>query len=140
MRRTLIALAAAGLLTSGVAAAGSTSVQVYHDGNAAIVPVQYVDQNGNRWYDRSATIDQREAQIRHRIEHGVSDGRITNREARRLYRELASIEATEHSYKSDGRLTYRETAELNRRLDNLASNVRVQMRDDDRRYSYNYNR
>ena len=38
---------------------------------------------------------------------------------------------------ADGRLSHREDAELKRNLDRLADNVRAQMRDDDRRYSYN---
>jgi hypothetical protein len=37
---------------------------------------------------------------------------------------------------ADGRLNYREDAELKRNLDVLADNVRQQMRDDDRRFSY----
>ena len=87
--------------------------------------------------DRAASINEREAQIRARIERGLNNGRITQREARPLYRELGSIEATERAYKADGRLSYREDAELNRRLDRLADNVRIQLRDDERRYSYN---
>ena len=67
----------------------------------------------------------------------MNDGRITNREARILYRQLAAIEPKERTFKSDGRLSYREDAELNRRLDRLADNVRIQLRDDERRYSYN---
>jgi hypothetical protein len=81
-------------------------------------------------------INEREARIRAQIQRGVNDGRITNREARGLYRELASIEARERAFKADGRLNYREDAELNRDLDRLANNVRAQVRDDERRYSY----
>ena len=36
----------------------------------------------------------------------------------------------------DGRLSYREDADLKRHLDRLADNVRVQLRDEDRRDSY----
>ncbi|HET7033447.1 MAG TPA: hypothetical protein VFJ48_10010 [Casimicrobiaceae bacterium] len=140
MKRTLIALAAAGVLASGGALAGTT--QITGDfGTAAVVPVQYSNgpqySNGSRWDDRSVNVNERESRIRARIERGIRDGRITRGEARGLYRELASIEATEHAYKSDGRLSYRESAELNRRLDRLADNVRVQVRDEERRYSYN---
>ena len=145
MRSTLIALATAGVLASGAAVAGSTTVQSNRDsGYAAFVPVQYSDRYAypdrypNRWDDRSATVNEREAHIRARIERGLNDGRITNREARGLYRELASIEAKERAFKADGRLNYREEAQLNRDLDRLAENVRVQLRDDERRYSYNY--
>jgi hypothetical protein len=135
MKRTLIALAAAGVLASGGAVAGTTIQVTGGFGTAPVVPVQY--SNGYRWDDRSMSVNERESRIRARIEHGLTDGRITRGEARGLYRELASIEATERTYKSDGRLSYRENAELNRRLDRLADNVRVQLRDDDWRYSYN---
>ena len=142
MRSTLIALAAAGLLASGGATAAPATIQVNHDiGSAALVPVQYsgnanADPNAYHSGDRAANINEREARIRARIERGRNEGKITNFEARRLYRELGAVEAKERSYKADGRLTYREDAELNRNLDRLAENVRAQMRDDDRTYSY----
>ena len=98
MRRTLIAIAAAGALASGAAVAASTTVQLNHDtGYAGFVPVQY---SSDRWDDRAASINDREAHIKARIDRGVNDGRITRIEARRLYRQLASIEAKERSYKS----------------------------------------
>ena len=135
MRRTLIAIAAAGALASGAAVAASTTVQLNHDtGYAGFVPVQY---SSDRWDDRAASINEREGHIKARIDRGVNDGRITRIEARRLYRQLASIEAKERSYKSDGRLNYREEAQLKRDLDSLAQNVHVQLRDQDRSYSYN---
>jgi len=135
MRRTLIAIATAGALASGAAIAGSTTVQLNQEpGRGAFVPAQY---SPDRWDDRSASINDREARIRARIDRGINDGRITKSEARRLYRQLASIEAKEHSYKSDGRLSYREEAQLKHDLDSLAQNVQVQLRDEDRSYSYN---
>ena len=140
MRTTLIALATAGVIASGGALAGTTTVQVQH---TAFVPVQYSTQYStpyvapapDRFDVRAATVNEREARIRARIERGLSDGRITHREARRLYRQLASIEAKERSFKSDGRINRREDAELRRDLDRLAENVRVQLRDQER-YSY----
>jgi hypothetical protein len=90
--------------------------------------------NNDRWDDRSATINEREARINARIQRGLRDGRITNREARRLYNELADIEEKERAFGSDGRLSGRESAELNRDLDRLAEDVREQMRDEQRRY------
>jgi len=137
MRSTLIAVATASVLAAGGAAAGTTAVQVDHGfGSAAFVQVQYSDRYSDHGYDRSANINEREAQIRARIQRGLNDGRITNREARLLYRQLAAIEAKERAFKADGRLNYREDAELRRNLDQLAENVRVQLRDDERRYSY----
>ena len=137
MRNTLIALATAGVIASGGAVAGTTAAQVNRDASyAAFVPVQYSTQYSTQYSDRSAAINEREAHIRARIERGMHNGRITNAEARRLYRQLASIESKERSFKADGRLNYREDRELNRDLDRLAENVRVQLRDEDRRYSY----
>ncbi len=136
MRSTLIALATAGLLATGGATAGTATIQVTRNvGSAAVVPVQH-SQHSDRWDDRSANVNEREARIKARIERGLHDGRITNPEARRLHRELASIEAKERAFRADGRLSYREDAELKSNLDRLAENVRVQLRDDERRYSY----
>jgi hypothetical protein len=146
MRKTLIALAAAGVLASGAAAAATTG----HEFGTASVPVQY-GYNGDRWHDdrwhddrwhddrwddRAQNINEREARIRARIERGHNDGRLTHREARYLYRQLNAIEAKERAFLADGRLNYRENAELKRDLDVLADNVRREMRDEDRRYSY----
>ena len=141
MRRTLIALATVGIVASGSAVAGTTAHRDF--GAAAFVPVQY-STNDFRWDDRSVNINERESRIRNRIERGMHDGRITNREARRLLRELGTVEQKERSYMADGRLNARETAQLNRDLDVLAQNVRTQMRDEDRREAYgnpySYNR
>jgi hypothetical protein len=144
MRKTLIALATAGVLASGVAMAGNTNGHAY--GSTAFVPAQYTqpytqpDQDrwhDDRWDDRSQTVNEREARIRARIERGQTLGRLTDREARYLYRQLSVIEAKERTFMADGRLNRRETTELNQNLDRLANNVRAQMRDEDRRYSYN---
>jgi hypothetical protein len=148
MRKTLIALATAGVVASSVAMAGNTTGHAY--GSATFVPVQYTQQypqpnpqqygdrwHDDRWDDRSQTVNEREARIRARIERGQFTGRLTDFEARRLYRQLNVIEAKERSFMADGRLNRRESAELNQNLDVLANNVRTQMRDEDRRYSYN---
>jgi hypothetical protein len=136
MRKTLFALATAGVLASGAVTAATTA----HDIGTAFVPVQYNNNDrwrDDRWDDRAQAINEREARIRARIQRGQNDGRLTDREARNLYRQLSVIEAKERTFMADGRLNYREDAELKRNLDALADNVRAQMRDDDRRYSYN---
>jgi hypothetical protein len=94
--------------------------------------VQY--DRSDRWDDRSANIDEREARIKARIQRGIDDGRITDAEARRLHRELRDVEAKERAFRSDGRMGGREEAELNRDLDRLNDNVRRQMRDEQRQY------
>jgi CRISPR/Cas system-associated endoribonuclease Cas2 len=96
-----------------------------------LVAVQY---GYDRSDDRSANINEREARIKDRIQRGMHDGSLTDREARRLYRELADIEGKARAFRSDGRLDGRETAELNRDLDRLASNLQDQRHDEQRRY------
>ena len=124
--KTLIALAAAGVLASTTVAAGPTAARIDRQSYPAVLtPVQYSD-------DRSATIDERESRITERIQRGMNDGKITNREARRLQRELDAIEAKERAFKNDGRLSRRETDELTRDLNRLADHVRQQMRDEER--------
>ena len=135
MRRTLIAVATAGILASGGAIAGTTVPRDFVF--ETFTPVQYSNQHDHRWDDRSVNINEREARIRARIQRGLNDGRLTHWEARRLYRELASVEAKERAYMADGRLNFREQARLNRDLDGLTENLRAQLRDDDRRYSFN---
>ena len=138
MRQMLIAIATAGLLASGAAAAGTT-VQVKDDFATGFVPVQYDrPQYDRQWQDRSddrlGNINEREARIRDRIQRGMNDGRITDFEARRLWRELGSIEAKERAFRADGRINGREFDELNRDLDRLAEDVRSQLRDEQRRH------
>ena len=119
MKLTVIALAAAGLLASAVVPA-----QPYHRDDQ-----QRWAQNDDRWDDRAAGVDDREARINARIQRGMNDGRITEGEARRLYRELRDVEAKERAFKNDGRLSRRETDEINRDLDRLTGHVREQIRD-----------
>ena len=123
MKTTLIALAAAGMLASTVAAA-----QSYQYDNPRWNQNDRWAQN-ERWDDREAGVNEREARINARIQRGMNDGRINDYEARRLYRELRDIEAKERAYMNDGRLNRRETEDLNRDLDRLADHVRQQIRD-----------
>jgi|KBSSwiStaDraftv2_1062776.scaffolds.fasta_scaffold589941_2 hypothetical protein len=127
LKSTLIAVAVGGALASSVAVAGTTS--------AGLVPVAYSDQYMSRSDERALNVNEREAHLRARIERGMHDGRITNREARMLLRQLSSIESRERSYMADGRLNRRENDDLVRQLDRLSDNVRAQLRDEDRRYS-----
>ena len=116
MRKTLIAIATVGVIASGAAFAGSTGAQLNH----GFVPVQY--SSNDRWDDRAASINDREARIKARIDRGVSD---------------AELDHGGRIAPADGRLNHREEAQLKRDLDSLAQNVHVQLRDDDRSYSYN---
>ena len=134
MKRNLFALTTAAMLASGVAYAGGP-VGIAH---ARITPDGFVAVQYNDRYDRSderaASVNEREARIRNRIERGINDGRITRREAHQLFSELSAIEAKERGFRSDGRMGGRESAELNSDLDRLTDHVREQLRDEQRRY------
>ena len=134
MKTILTAIATAGVLASSAAFADTTTVQNHGPGldSPMILPVQ--NDRSDRWDNRGANINEREGRINARIQRGIQDGRITDREARRLYGELREVEAKERAFRSDGRISGREEAELHRDLDRLAANVRDQMRDDQRRY------
>jgi len=123
MKKTLLALAAAGV----VASTGAIAANGHDTHGPAFAPVQYHD--GDRWDDHSKSVNEREARINDRIARGIRDGHITEREARSLQRELSQIESKERSYNRDGRLSNRESEELNRDLDRLTDHVRQQIRD-----------
>jgi len=125
MNKILIALAAAGVLASGAAAAGTRDIS-----SAGFGHVQY--QQNQHSEDRAAQINEREARINARIQRGIQDGRLTEREAHRLMRELRDVTAKERTFKSDGRLNGREASELNSDLDRLAEHLRRQVHDNDR--------
>jgi len=131
MNRTLIAIATAGLLASGAVVAGQTNMYAPEANHHDLVAVQY---GYDRSDERSSNINEREARIKDRIQRGMRDGTLTDREARRLYGELRDIEGKERAFRSDGRLDGREAAQLNRDLDRLADDVRDQRQDEQRRY------
>ena len=146
MKSTLIAVAIAGVIASGTAAAATVqsdrdtrfanfaAVQYTQNYEPRLNEPRYNDDRMARWDDRSVSINEREARINARIDRGFHDGRLTEREVRRLQRELAYVEAKERGFKSDGRLSRRETDELNRDLDRVAANLRTQLGDEQRRY------
>ena len=129
MKKTLIALSTAAMLSSGAALAGTTmSPSNVPVGLQGFVSVQQY----NRSDERLASINEREARIRDRINRGINDGRITRREARQLYRELGDVQAKERAFRADGRIDGRESRELMAALDRLAENVRDQLHDEQR--------
>ena len=68
-------------------------------------------------------IDNRQDNLRARIQQGVRSGQITQREASRLYQRQRRIAQHEVQAKSDGTVTRRERAELNRELTALRADV-----------------
>ena len=135
MRKSLIALAAVGMLASGAVAADSYTVRIgEHDGRS-FVTVQDYGNDFRGWYDegRRMTIDERQVRINARIEHGLQTRALTRREARQLERQLALTEERERAYEADGRLTGRERAVLHRDLDTVAQRLRFEQHDAERR-------
>jgi Ni/Co efflux regulator RcnB len=75
---------------------------------------------------------QRQDNIERRIDQGVRSGQLTRREARNLHGQFRSLLRLEDRYRRDG-LNRRERADLQRRYDTLASRVRFQKHDFQRR-------
>ena len=85
-------------------------------------------------YERGGSINERQAQLQHRIARAEQTGRLNHREARRLREQLWDIHRVEARYRVDGRLNRWERSDLDQRLDRLAFRVRQEVRDDD--YGY----
>ncbi|HEX4885875.1 MAG TPA: hypothetical protein VFX05_17160 [Casimicrobiaceae bacterium] len=142
MKKSLFAVAVAGVLATGVAAADNAVIR-FDNGNARVYSVQdrWWDHGQERRYDnnprddgRQLDVDTRQARLQERIRRGFDNGRLTPREAQRMQRQLSEIEAKQRAFESDGRLGPREARELQDDMDRLASRMRSQLRDDDRRY------
>ncbi|MDP1886556.1 hypothetical protein [Polaromonas sp.] len=77
-------------------------------------------------------IDRLEYKISQRIDEGVRTGRITQREARRLYSRERVIERHEQAFKADGVVTQQERRQLRNELTALRDEVERMMRNDRR--------
>ncbi len=86
----------------------------------------------------SHSVDERQEQLRWRIDRAERRGALTRSEAWRLREGLRDIRRIEMRYRHDGRLSRWEVADLHRRLDGLQAHLRHERRDDDRRYGYGY--
>ena len=73
-------------------------------------------------------INQRQAQLDHRIDQGVRNGDLTRREAATLRAEFNQIARIEADYRRNG-LSNWERADLDRRFDNLSSRIRWERSD-----------
>ena len=81
------------------------------------------------------SINQRQQRLDWRIDRGLRDGSLSQREARRLREEFREIAYLEMRYRADG-LSGRERADLDRRFDRLEYQVRRERRDNDYGYGY----
>ena len=75
------------------------------------------------------SINQRQQRLDWRIERGLRDGSLSQREARRLREDFREIAYLEMRYRADG-LSGWERADLDRRFDRLEYQVRRERRDD----------
>jgi hypothetical protein len=114
MKTIVIALAAATALSAGAA-----SAQGYGYGARHWMPIN----------DRLERLDAR-------IDQGIQSGQLTRNEAYRLRSEFNVLVRLENRYGRNG-LSGWERADLDRRFDALATQIRFERRDGDRRYGYN---
>ena len=78
-------------------------------------------------------VNQRQAQIDHRIDVGVRNGSLTRREAANLRYEFQGIARLETQYRRTGGLQRWEMRDLDRRLDRLSARIRIDRHDRDDR-------
>lgn len=83
-------------------------------------------------------VNERQEQLRWRIDRAERRGTLTRSEAWRLREHLRDIRRIEFRYRHDGRLSRWEVNDLHRRMDGLQAHLRHERRDGDRRYGYGY--
>lgn len=77
-------------------------------------------------------IQQRKANIEHRIDMGIRNRSLTRNEASRLRTRFANLQRLEYRYRRNGLTTW-ERRDLDRRYDQLSRSIRVQRHDWQRR-------
>ena len=81
------------------------------------------------------SVNQRQANLEHRIDQGIRSGQITRPEAARLRGEFRSISRLEASYRRSNGLSMRERADLDARFDRLSRQIMAEKHDrHDRRH------
>jgi hypothetical protein len=75
------------------------------------------------------TINQRQANLEHRIDQGVRNGSLTRGEALRLRGEFRSLSRLEASYRRSNGLSMRERADLDARFDRLSRQIKWERHD-----------
>ena len=95
---------------------------------AAVLTAMPVAASAAHWQP----IYQRQANLEHRIDQGVSSGELTRREADRLRAQFRDIQRLEAHYRrtDGGRLTPGERADLDRRYDRLSDHIYAEKHDD----------
>jgi hypothetical protein len=85
------------------------------------------------------SINQRQANLKQRINQGVRSGTLTRAEASRVRTQFANLQRLEYRYRHNG-LSYRERADLDRRFDVLSRRVYAQKHDRQTRRHHSRNR
>ena len=80
------------------------------------------------------SINQRQANLDHRIDVGVRNGSLTRNEAMRLRAEFRDLARLEARYRASRGLSNAERRDLDRRFDRLSALITARMNDRDRRW------
>lgn len=96
---------------------------------------QGYDQPFDMWRGAGSSLREREMYLDQQIRRGASNGSLSRRETNSAMRNLADIRRMETSLRrrNGGQLGPRNTRMINDRLDQLARQIRMDRRDDDRR-------
>jgi uncharacterized membrane protein YebE (DUF533 family) len=83
--------------------------------------------------DSTPRIDQRQANQRERIERGLRNGQLTQREAERLFQHERRIRRMERMALADGRMSRSERAAIEQEQDQLSRRIARNMHDEQQR-------
>lgn len=125
MNKLLTALAAVAAVT---VVAAPAAAQSYDHGRYDRYDSYDRHERDDRGFHGGWNINQRQEQLDRRIDRGLRNGSLTQREARRLRAEFRDIARLEARYRANG-LNPRERADLDRRFDWLAAQIRHERRD-----------
>ncbi len=81
-------------------------------------------------------IDQRQERQARRIEHGIDNGSLTHREAKKLRKQQRRIRKLERKMRADGHLEKRERRTLQSRLDQASDRIYRLKHNDHRDHSH----
>ena len=127
--KKLTTLTLIGAASALALSATAVSAQDYNRDGYRDAPRSDYRNDGHRG-DRNAwvSINQRQAQLDHRIDQGVRNGTLNRREAYRLRGEFNQIARLEANYRVNG-LNGWERADLDRRFDLLSARIRAERHD-----------
>jgi hypothetical protein len=71
----------------------------------------------------AANLKDRQRQQKQRIQHGLANGQITPREAKKLYRDQRRVRQLRQHFLADGMLSRRERSTLAKRMDRSSARI-----------------